>query len=87
MVMFVSLLITFIMEMSFGFSMKKKYFLEGWTNNGSLDLCLYEMTANGEKHIWKGNATHYPVEAFLEAKIWNGKSFWDVEQDMEWVDD
>ena len=65
----------------------KKYFLEGWTNNGSLDLCLYEMTDNGEKHIWKGNATHYPVEAFLEAKIWNGKSFWDAEQDMEWVDD
>lgn len=30
---------------------------------------------------------HYPVESFLEAKIWNGKSFWDVEQDIEWVDD
>ena len=65
----------------------KKYFLEGWTNNGSLDLCLYEMTDNGEKHTWKGNTTHYPVEAFLEAKIWNGKSFWDAEQDIEWVDD
>ena len=50
-------------------------------------LCLYEMADNVEKHIWKGNATHYPVEAFLEAKIWNGKSFWDVEQDIEWVDD
>ena len=57
----------------------KKYFLEGWTNNGSLDLCLYEMTDKGEKHTWKGNTTQYPVEAFLEAKIWNGKSFWDAE--------
>jgi hypothetical protein len=25
--------------------------------------------------------------AFQEAKIWNGKSFWEVEQDIEWVDD
>ena len=65
----------------------KKYFLEGWTNSGSLDLCLYEMTDNGEKYVWKGNATQYPVEAFLAAKIWNGKSFWNAEQDMEWVDD
>ena len=63
----------------------KKYFLEGWTNNGNLDLCLYEMADNGEQHTWKGNTTHYPVEAFLEAKsgtenlsgmssrIWNGQ--------------
>jgi len=64
----------------------KKYFLEGWMNDGRLDLCLYEMADNGEKYIWKGSATQYPVEAFLEARIWNGKSFWDAEQDMEWVD-
>ena len=44
------------------------------------------MADNGEKYIWKGSATQYPVEAFLEARIWNGKSFWDAEQDMEWVD-
>ena len=25
--------------------------------------------------------------AFQEAKIWNEKSFWEVEQDIEWVDD
>ena len=65
----------------------KKYFLEGWTNNSSLDLCLYEMTDSGKTYTWKGNAAHYPVESFLDAKIWNGKSFWDAEQDMKWVDD
>lgn len=31
----------------------KKYFLEGWTNNSSLDLCLYEMADNGEMYIWR----------------------------------
>lgn len=66
---------------------KKKYFLEGWPNNGRLDLYLYEMANNEKKYIWKGNATHYPVKAFLEAKIWDGKSFWDIEQNIEWVDD
>lgn len=65
----------------------KKYFLEGWTNNDILELCLYEMSDNGNEYIWKGDTIHYPVESFLEAKIWNGKSFWDIEQDIEWVDD
>lgn len=62
----------------------KKYFLEGWMNDGRLDLCLYEMADNGEKYIWKGSATQYPVEAFwkpesgtenlsgMPSRIWNG---------------
>ena len=65
----------------------KRYFLEGWTNNDILELCLYEMSDNGNEYIWKGDAVHYPVESFLESKIWNGKSFWDAEQDLELVDD
>lgn len=27
------------------------------------------------------------VEAFEEAPIWNGKSFWDIESQMQWVDE
>ena len=26
------------------------------------------------------------VEAFLTAPLWEDKSFWDVEQEIEWVD-
>lgn len=65
----------------------KKYFLEGLCNHGTPDLFLYEMVDGGKDYSWKGTPKHYPVEAFLEAKIWNGKSFWEVEQDMEWLDD
>lgn len=65
----------------------KKYFLEGWSKKNRLDLCLYEMTNKGKTYVWKGDSDHYLVEAFLKAKIWNGKSFWDIEQDIEWVDD
>lgn len=27
------------------------------------------------------------IEALEEAPIWNGKSFWDVESNMKWVDE
>jgi hypothetical protein len=27
------------------------------------------------------------VEAFEDSAIWNGKSFWEVETDMTWVDE
>lgn len=27
------------------------------------------------------------IEAFEEAPIWNGKTFWEVESNMQWVDD
>ena len=64
----------------------KKYFLEGWIEHNTLNLYLYEMTKNGETYTWKGDAKHYPVESFIKAKIWNGKSFWEVEHDMTWVD-
>ena len=85
--MFVNLLITFIMVMNYGFSMKGK---NTFWKDGLITVVLifaYTKWQTTEKNIWKGNATHYPVEAFLEAKIWNGKSFWDAEQDIEWVDD
>lgn len=65
----------------------KVFFLEGWTNDGTLDLYLYEMKDGGEMYVWKGDKKHYPVGEFLEAKIWNGKKFWEAEQDMKWVDD
>lgn len=64
----------------------KKYFLEGWLDNNTLNLYLYEMTENGETYIWQGDAKNYPVDAFIKAKIWHGKSFWEVEHDMTWVD-
>lgn len=64
----------------------KKYFLEGWPRDGKLCLCLYEMTEDGKEFVWEGSGSHYPVEEFLKAKIWNGKSFWAAEQEMQWID-
>ena len=63
------------------------YFLEGWSNENHLDLKLYEMRENGKEYSWKGDNKKYPVDEFINAKIWNDKTFWQVEQDIEWVDD
>lgn len=65
----------------------KKYFLEGWSEDDILELCLFEMTENGATYVWKGDSKKYPAELFLEAPIWNGKTFWEVENEIEWVDE
>ena len=28
----------------------------------------------------------YPVEEFENAKIFNGRSFWEIETEIEWID-
>ncbi len=46
--------------------------------------------ASGEyQYLWvqAGDKYSYPVEKFLQAPIFDGKTFWEVEQEIEWVDD
>ena len=63
-----------------------KYFLEGWIENDILELVLYEMKENGRDYKWKGDNNNYPVEDFLSDKIFDGKTFWEIENDITWVD-
>lgn len=64
----------------------KKYFLEGWAENGVLELVLYEMEEGGKEFWWKGSKNKFPVEDFLKAPIFDGKNFWEAEKDFIWVD-
>lgn len=65
----------------------KKYFLEGWLEKSTLKLFLYDMTDNnGDQYTWLGDEKNYPVEQFLIAPIWDGKTFWEVQEQMEWID-
>lgn len=41
----------------------------------------------GKEWTGRGDAYNYPVDDFLAAAIWEGKSFWDIEGEIEWVDD
>ena len=42
-----------------------------------------------EKDIWECDASTMEecLNAFLDARIFDGKTFWEVESGVEWVDD
>ena len=66
----------------------KKYFYRGWVCDDGIE-CLYLTTMipeDGPEWEWKSDDMRKNAEGFFQAKIFNGKSFWEVEQEMEWVD-
>ena len=69
-----------------------KYFIEGYTDEKGLSMLnLYIMEDpddpnNDFKWSALADGDHFPVEKFEKAPIFNGKTFWEVEKDIEWVD-
>ena len=69
--------------------MKKKDMQGFLEENGRYVLYLDRWDPPSNTYIWtsRGDTHSYPVDDFLAAAIWEGKSFWDVEAEIEWVDD
>ena len=68
----------------------QKFFLQGFLEeNGRYVLYLdrWDPPSNTYIRTSRGDTHSYPVDDFLAAAIWEGKSFWDVEAEIEWVDD
>ena len=67
----------------------KKYFIQGYGVDGKPTLFLETWEPPSDDYIWQhsGDGYSYPVEDFLAAPIFDGKTFWEVEQEIEWVDD
>ena len=69
-----------------------KYFIQGWVKNEKFTLVLEQMEPDPEKvcPLWKETRSfdkkQEVVENFLKAPLFDGKTFWQVEQEMEWVD-
>jgi hypothetical protein len=67
-----------------------KYFIQGWWENKryTLEILQYEPSIDNCR-IWSHEADEAQecVESFQNALIFNGKSFWDVENEIEWIDD
>lgn len=65
-----------------------KYFLQGFKENGVCTLYLDRWVPPAGDYLWKkdGDAVSFPVDDFLNAPIWDGKRFWDIESEIEWVD-
>ena len=71
----------------------EKFFFNGCQTkileNGtkSVKLEVYNLTKNSTVlSVTKATATDC-VDAFQDAPIWNGKTFWAVESEIKWVDE
>lgn len=69
----------------------QKFFLEGINDpikdEGGLCLCRWEPPL--DKYVWQGTPTkekYFDIEEFCNAKLFDGKSFWEIEPEVEWVD-
>lgn len=65
-----------------------KYMIQGWWEDGkyTLFMQLWEPAMSG--YDWEHTASNPNecVEAFMSAPIFDGKTFWEVEREIEWVD-
>ena len=67
----------------------QKFFVQGFSENGYSTIYLARWEPPCDDYIWVGKHPYgaYDVEAFLAAPIWDGRTFWEAEKEMEWVDD
>lgn len=65
-----------------------KYFIQGWTHNGKCYMFLDVPYKKSADYLWKYEALTMRecADAFLNEKLWNGKTFYDVERDIMWID-
>lgn len=67
---------------------RNKYFIQGYFENKKPLLELYILEPIDDDFRWQAISknNNYPVEEFENAKIFEGKSFWEIEKDIEWID-
>lgn len=70
-----------------------KYWYQGYTNDdGSWHMEVFqyqkEHQKDGTYFLWEKNVKNEEEgrTAFLQAPLFEGKTFWEAEQDIQWVD-
>lgn len=67
-----------------------KYFFQGWREENGLHVFVIEVESSegNSGYYWTAKSMHIEecAEAFFSAPIWAGKTFWEVENEMTWVD-
>ena len=67
----------------------KRYFLQGWTESGSSRMTLDEISeVPFESYVWECDRSSMRkcAEEFIKAPIWDGKTFFQIEADITWID-
>ncbi|MBO5513913.1 MAG: hypothetical protein J5961_04925 [Mogibacterium sp.] len=70
---------------------EKKYFIQGWWNDARSEttMVLTEVSDHPfEGYMWEHHANKMPAcaEAFLNAPLWDGKTFLQIQEDVTWGD-
>ncbi len=84
----------FLEELSQGFEViflynHKKYFAQGMSDGENFELMVdqWEPIPPDTDYIWrKKSKGDYDIKAFENAPIFDGKSFWEIQEEIEWVD-
>ena len=67
-----------------------KYWFQGYMPDPeTVHMEVVQYQPSSEKEIWSHNDTTIErcQQAFIKAPLFDGRSFWDAEQEIEWVDD
>lgn len=67
----------------------KYYFLQGWSEGNISKMTLDAIDHSPfKKYTWECNCDSMRecAEAFIQAPIWEGKSFLQIENDVTWID-
>lgn len=66
----------------------KKYFVQGYYINKKPMLEVYIFEPSDSDFEWRAFSkdNNYPIAEFENARIFDGKTFWEAEKDIEWVD-
>jgi len=65
-----------------------KYWFQGYTDNGKSHMEIFQYVPSSDGFLWihDDDSMLKCLEAFLDAPIFNGKTFWEAESEIEWVD-
>ena len=66
---------------------EQKFFLQGNCENGVWTITLDRWEPPSDDYIWvaTGDSMYDCTQAFLTAKVFGGKDFWQVEKDLVWI--
>ena len=67
---------------------RKYWFQECMPNENTVHMEIVQTDPDAENYVWEynGSSIKEGQKAFQTAPIFDGKTFWEVEQEMEWAD-
>ena len=67
-----------------------KYWFQGYMPSpDTVHMEVVQVDPKRDGYVWEynGNSIREGQEAFQKASIFDGKTFWDAEKDIEWTDE